>query len=280
LTKETTREWLNQLNYGLGYFHHYRHLYSKSIDNMHSKVKEIYSDKTDLQIRSIELMLELELVNNAIMYCMDFASVFLSLQKPEKGIIKMISSIHETGSGSIKEFYEKINSNELSVDEIWNLMGYGKMAIKPKDRVRYNRSLNRFIEDLKRIASFFLNFYPIYSAYKHGMNIIPIYNEEYDRYAFQVGNPDGTFDYFQMSQTWFFISYEVIETLFMMFDKLVIPQISWILLKQKGVDLKSNDFKQIFKSTEDDDPLHPFRFTLNLIYPWKKFSPDKSNPFY
>ena len=85
-----TRDELTQLSYGLGYFHHYRQLYSVSIDKSHKEVQDIYSDKTELQKGSIELMLELELVNNAVMYCMDFASVFLSLQNPEKGIITMI----------------------------------------------------------------------------------------------------------------------------------------------------------------------------------------------
>ena len=82
--QEVTRDFLTQLGYGIGYFHHYRRLHSVSIDKSIKAVPEIHSENSGLQIRSIELMLELELVNNAVMYCMDFASVFFSAFKTRK----------------------------------------------------------------------------------------------------------------------------------------------------------------------------------------------------
>ena len=174
----------------------------------------------------------------------------------------------------------KINIEDIDKIEIRKLMGYNEFIINPEDEDRYNRSVDRFYTDIKKIAKYFLEYYPIFCAYKHGMNVIPVYNEERYRFAFQFGNPDGSFDYMEMHATWFYGSYEIVEIIFRMFDRLVVPQISWTLIEKMGVDLNKDHIKQTAESTEGEDPTRPLKWTLKLSYPWKIFIPGKPDPFY
>ena len=109
-------------------------------------------------------MLQVELVVNAVMYCQDLAAIVLALNKPPAEILKTVSSLHETGSGSIKDFYEKIPQRDF--DYFWRMIKYDKLEIT-NEKDKYERSCERFRKDMLKVSKFFLHWYELFTAYKH-----------------------------------------------------------------------------------------------------------------
>ena len=274
-------EELTSLQLTLGYFHRYRYLRSKMLEHDLDTVEEIFSDLRDEQQESIKCMLQVDLVVNAVLYSQDLAAILLCLDKPLSKFTTMISSLHETGSGSIKEFYEKLFERQF--DFFWKIMKYDELKLHDKpEQEKYERSCNRFRKDMLKVSKFFLQWYNLFSAYKHGLNVVPVRETKTARDVLMLGNPDGTFDMFIVSPSWYLGYIEVVEIVHNVFNRLIEP-IMWKLLANVAkVDLKGEETitKLLTSDLSEEEKKRRKKFTFNIVYPWRIREAQEPKPFY
>ena len=232
------------LTFGMGYLHNYRKIKSEILEESLKTVPSQFSSYRPEQIESIQTMIEIELVTNAVLYCEDLASIIIALNKEEYNITKTLVSVHETGSGSIKEFYEDVLKGDY--DFFWRIMKYDKIEISKGKIQSYKRSCNRFIDDIKKVTAFFLNdfHFSLHQVHKHGLALNVFRDQNTGRDVIIIPNIDNAFDTFFVHPGWYISSFEIIELISNMFTKLFEPLISWDYLeKTTEVDLESESFK-------------------------------------
>jgi len=272
------RDKMTNLSFVLGYFHRYRYLRSKILESDIDRIHEVFQELKEEQIESIVAMLQVELVVNAVMYCQDLAAIFLALGKPVKEILKIVSSLHETGSGSIKEFYEMIPQRNLAY--FWRLIKYDKLEIE-KEIEKYERSCKRFQNDMMKLSKFFLSWYGLFSAFKHGLNVVALRDAKTGKDVVQVGNQDGSFDMLILHPAWYLKYIEIVEIVFRMFDRVIEPIIWMIMEDIAGVDLKEKrDIQKKLVSKEPEDEKRPYEATIEVSFPWKIREEKEYKPFY
>jgi len=273
-----TRDELTNLNFALGYCHRYRYLRSKILENDIDKANEILSDLKEQQIESIVAMLQVELVVNAIMYCEDLAIILLALSKPVTEIIKTVASLHETGSGSVKEFYEKLPQRDF--EYFWRMMKYDRFCVEG-DKDRYEQSCKRFWNDMLKLSSFFLHRYELFSAYKHGLNVVSLVDAKTGKDVLMIGKYDGTFDVLVLPPSWYLEYVEIVEIVHNMFNKVIEPIIWKTLEDISGIDLREEGtIRKALTSREPEDETRPVRFEIKVTFPWKVREPKEYKPFY
>lgn len=275
---EVDRDKLTNLSFALGYFHHYRHLRSRILEKDIDRIHEIFPDLKDKQVESTVSMLQVELVANAVMYCADLAVILLALRKRQAEILKTVSSLHETGSGSIKEFYEKLPQQDLAY--FWRMMRYDKLKIAKEEQEKYERSCKRFRDDMLKLSKFFLHWYVLFSAYKHGLNVVALIDEKTGKDVLMIGNYDGSFDMLILSPSWYLGYIETVEIVLRMFDRVIEP-IFWMMLENTAeVDLKEKrDIRKTLVSREPDET-RPYKITIRVSFPWKIREAKEYKPFY
>jgi len=275
---ETDRDRMTNLSFVLGYFHRYRYLRSRILESDIDRIHEVFHDLKEEQIESIVAMLQVELVVNAVMYCQDLAAIFLAFNKPIKEILKTVSSLHDTGSGSIKEFYEMIPQRDS--EYFWKLIKYDKLKIE-KEVERHERSCERFRNDMLRLSKFFLRWYELFSAFKHGLNIVALRDAKTAKDVVQIGNQDGSFDMLILHPSWYLEYIEIVDIVLRMFDRVIEPVV-WMMLEDVAeVDLKEKrDIQKKLVSREPEDEKRPYRATIEVSFPWKIREEREYRPFY
>jgi hypothetical protein len=268
---------ITSLSFVLGYFHHYRYIRSQILEKDVDTVYTAFPNFRPEQIESIAIMLRVELMVNAVMYCSDLAAILLAFAKPVDQILKTVSSLHETGSGSIKEFYQEISSQPP--EYFWKLLGYDKLEMA-SDKARYERSCARFQDDISHLSKFFLKWYQLHSCYKHGLNIVAFVESKTGSDVLIMGNPDGTFDTVLLPPSWYLAYIETIEIVFKMFSRVVEPRIWKLVIGTMKIDLKDKTMKKVFVSKEPEDKTRPHKFSFTMSYPWKIWDVKDHEPFY
>jgi len=272
---------LTSLQQTLGYFHRYRYLRSRMLEHNLDTVDKIFPNLRYEQQESIKCMLPVELVVNAVLYSQDLAAILLCLDKPLSKFNTMISSLHETGSGSIKEFYESLPKAQF--DFFWKIMRYKELKFHDKnEQGKYERSCNRFRNDMLKVSKFFLQWYNLFSAYKHGLNVVPVRETKTARDILMLGNPNGTLDMFMFSPSWYLGYIEVVEIVHNVFNRLIEP-IMWKLLANVAkVDLKGEEIitRLLTSDLPEEEKKRRKEFTFNIVYPWKIRDAQEPKPFY
>jgi hypothetical protein len=205
------------------------------------------------------------------------------LKRPKYDVVKVLASLHETGAGSITEFFKELPKKDFNY--FWALMKYDELNIDDKEVEKYRRSCARFRNDLLKIADYFLN--PLHNivhqAYKHGLAMTVVRDRKSGRDVIMVPCQDGTFDIFMVHPMWYLGAFETIEIISAMFSRLVEPLISWYYLeKAANVDLSQQSLKVKFdvNMTEEDIRKRPIKLSLNIVMPWKIHQGEKIRPFY
>lgn len=272
------RNELTNLQFLFGYSHHYRYFRSRILENDIDTTENILSDLKAGQIENIVAMLRVELVVNAVMYCEDLAIMLLALRKPVKEIIKTVASLHETGAGSVKEFYAKLPQHSL--EYFWELIKYDKFC-EAGAADKYQRSCKRFRADLLKLSKFFLTWYNLFAAYKHGLNVVSLIDSKTGKDLLMIGKYDGTFDIIVVHPSWPLGYIEVTEIVYRMFNNVVDPIIWKIMEDISGVNLKeTQQLTKTLTSGETEDKARPIKFTINAVFPWKIFEAKEYRPFY
>jgi len=273
-----TRNELTNLIFALGYSHHYRYYRSKILENDIDGIDKVLSSLKEQQVESIVSVLRVELVTNSVMYCEDLAIILLALNKPTTEIIKTIASLHETGAGSVKEFYEKFPQRNF--EYFWRMIKYDRFC-EEKEVDKYQRSCKRFANDMLGVSKFFLHWYELFSAYKHGLNIVPLVDAGTGKDVLMIGKYDGTFDTLVLRPSWYIGYIEIVEIVHNIFNKVIDP-IIWKMLEDiAGVNLKDEKtIRKMLTSIEPEDKTRPFGLTMKVTFPWKIRETKEYRPFY
>jgi hypothetical protein len=274
--KIVTRDEMTNLNFALAYPHQFRYYRSHLLEDNIDRIKETLPTLTDKQRENIVAMLNVDLVVNTVMYCEDLAIMLLALDKPVTKMIKTFASLHETGAGSVKEFYEKIPKRDF--DYFWHIIKYDKFY---EEDSKYQRSCRRFVNDIIKVSKFFLVWYPLFSAFKHGLNVLACVNNKSGKDVIMIGERDGTFITTVLASSWSISYIEIIEIIHRIFDKIVDP-ITWVILEEvSGVNLEEKvDIKKKMESKEPMDKSRPVKLSLQIEFPWKIREAKKYAPFY
>lgn len=160
---------INVLN--IGYFYHYRKIKHNFVKNQMEDVERQYPSLNQNQKDGIETMLKIELIVNAIQYCEDLAQIFIALLKKREKYLRILCSVHETGCGSVSEFYEKIGNQDFNY--FYLLLCLNKFDLSEKDELACIDRIHILRNDLNFISIFFKKFFNLYTSYKHGLLMYP-----------------------------------------------------------------------------------------------------------
>lgn len=274
---EVNRDKMTNLGFALGYCHPYRYLRSKMLEYDIDRIRKIFPILREEQIENIVSMLQVELVVNSVMYCQDLAAIILALEKPATELLRTVSSLHETGAGSIKEFYESLSEQDF--EYFWRILRYDKLDIT-NEKEKYERSCERFRNDMLRLSKFFLRWYELLSCYKHGLNILALIDAKTGKDILMMGEQDGSFEILVLPPSWYIGYIEIVEIVYRMFERVIEP-IFWMMLEETAdVDLKENrDIRKTLVSTEPDQT-RPYKLTIEASFPWKIREAKEYKPFY
>ncbi|TRZ52155.1 MAG: hypothetical protein D4S01_03390 [Dehalococcoidia bacterium] len=264
------------MSFAFGYPHQFRYFRSCLIEDNIDRIREILPKLTDTQRENVVSLLNVELVVNAVMYCEDLAIMLLALEKPITKMIKTFAAIRETGSGSVKEFYEKMP--ERQIEYFWHIIKYDKFYEKD---TKYVRSCKRFARDILKVSKFFMHWYPLFCAFKHGLNVLSYIDKKSGKDILIVGALDGTFTITLLPPTWSIAYIEIIEIIHRIFDKIVDP-LTWVILEEvTGINVKGKENLEAFvKSKEPIEKSRSNKFSLELEFPWKIHTGEERKPFY
>lgn len=281
MSGEVTRDEQTGFIFGFGYLTEYRFYRSEILFKDLEKIDEMLPDLEEARRDNLKLMIKLEIVMNAVRYCADLAGMILTSRKPVSEWLKNISSIHETGAGSIYEFYELIPSQKT--EYFWDLMGYNKIKLEG-DLTRYERSAEKLKNNLIKVAVFYQEYYDLYTAYKHGLRLFIFTDEITGRDTLFVACRDNTFTtQVFLKPIWEMRSLEIVDIVHRIFTSVVEPLISWIALPEKAdVEVTEKKLTVTMKSAEPPDPERPYRFSGSFTFPWKSWKKykEKKIPFY
>lgn len=273
-----TKEEITGLHFGFGYNPYYRYYKYRILLEDLDKINDLFSEIKVEQRDDLSLMLEMELVMNAVQYCSDLAILFIASMKPPSEYIKTVASIHDTGSGSVSEFYEKISKQPD--DYFWNLVGYNRIDLTNKEIKRGERSIERFKKDIQVISEFFRDHYQLYTGYKHGMRNFVLRNEYNGKNCIFIPTRKGDFDILEVGAMWYLKSIEIVEMVHRMFTKIIEPLISWITLAQ----MTDTDFQKEKVGTitmgKPPDSQRPDRLKIKATLPWKIHNAERRIPLY
>jgi len=266
---------LSNLDFLLGYTHQFRYYRSILLDKSIDTIKETLSDLKDKQRENIVSMLNVDLMVNAVMYCEDLALMLMALNKPFSKTIKYFSSIHESGSGSVEEFYKKVLTEKF--DYFWQLIKYDKFY---EQSGRYRRNCYLFIHDFKIVANFFLKWYQLLCAYKHGLNVVVHVDANSGKDVLMIGEPEGTFTLIILHPAWTIWHIEIVEIIHRIFERIIDPLIWNIVEEKTGVDLKEKNITKNMKAKEPIDESGREKVSIQAEYPWKIHQAKEQKPFY
>lgn len=273
---EISRDEITNLIFLGNYMSNYRYHKDSILNYDYKNLKEIFPDLIDEQIDNLQFLIEIEIVINIIQYCIDLATIIISLGEPKKAI-KKIASLHETGSGSIEEFYQKVSL--FNEKEIKELMGYNKITHNHSTQ-RIKRSCERFQEDLKKISVFYKQYYVLFTEYKHGLGFIAI-REKGGRKVIMEATRNNDLDItVYHTEMWWINSIEILDIINQIFEKLYRPLIKKIVSEKFGIDFTKESEKKRIASLEEVDPTRPIKRALNFEMPWWIHDQIEPRPFY
>jgi len=152
------------------YFFHFRyfnHYFTKTILN---NVPNLCNFK-EAQQEGVKSVVKAQLIFNAILYCEDLALALMAFMKSPKDHLKTLTSVHETGNGSVYEFYDKLKDRDANY--FYELIGCTKYSLSEEETRQSINKIPTLKRDMLFLAEFFKTFYEFSTAYKHGFLIYP-----------------------------------------------------------------------------------------------------------
>lgn len=275
-----SQEDVTGLMFAFGYNPYYRYYYSEILLDEFNRIDTLFPELTQGQKENLLSMLKIEYLVNAVQYCSDLAGMFiLSLKEPSE-YLKTISSLHETGSGSIKEFYELIPIRDENY--FWKLFGYDRIELTELEKPIANNSISKFNINIRRISDFYLEFYQFYSSYKHGLRIISIDEETTGRNHIYYATKYNDFDMLSVKSNWYKPIMNIVKLAYKMFIEIIEPLISWIQLSLKtNFDFENKEIEVTTIAEEVEDPRRTIEMKgLKGKFPWKIYVPGRRIPFF
>lgn len=269
------RDELGNLSFAFGYISKYRYFKQKLLENEYDKLPEMLTGLITEQYENLQQMIEVEMVVNAIQYCSELGAFAIMVkQKKINNIIQQLSTLKEK---SITDFYRGIQDADKNLLKMY--MGYHEMEIHEDDEEKYNRSCERYKNDIVKLSKFYNSFYGLYLSYKHGLRMIPTKNENGVKLILEACK-DNTFTAWTFSEMWWLDSIEVTEIINNLYEKLYMPLIRKKFADFCGFSFADKSVSITVTSTEAPDPERPISLDASFSYPWYIHNAIEPKPFY
>lgn len=279
MSENIKREELGNMLFAQGYSTKYRYFKQKLLENEYDTVQEVLHSLKDEQYDNLRQMIEIEMKINAVQYCSELATIAICVKnKKTDKIIQVLSSMSET---AIHEFYD--NFITMNNGDISKYMGYHEIKIKSQDEFKkYDRSCDRFKNDIIKISKFFKTHFQLYLAYKHGLRIIPAKNDKGQKLIIEACD-DNTMTLYEVPEMWYLDTIEITEIINNIYEKLYIPIFRKKLEVMANISLKDKSLQCSIQSTDPPgppDPKRPLVFSTSMKLPWWVHDGKEPNPFY
>ncbi len=222
-------------------------------------------------------MIEVEMIINAVQYCCDLGAFAISVKNSELAtkFLAHLSTLNEDHLN--RKFFKPIVNGDYN--SLSKYMGYHEMKIEEKDQYKYSLSCDRYKADIIKLSEFFNRWYYLYTAYKHGLRLIPVIENKTHQKMILEAYKDNTWQIRKLQETWWKEAIDTTIIVHEMFRKLYVPLVRKKLGERLGFSFDSNS---IYAKGETKDSYDPNKITrrLNFNYPWWAHEPGEPHPFY
>jgi hypothetical protein len=260
------------------YNSNYRHYKQLILLNEYENIQKIINDVTEDQYDNLRQMIEIEIIVNTVQYCCDLATFGIAIKNSLLNT-QLLSHLAKFDETQIKDkFFKPIISGNYN--SISKFMGYHEIDIDENDKEKYSLSCDRYKNDIKKISEFFNRWYYIYTAYKHGLRLIPTYETKTHSKMIIEALKDNSYKCTLLHKTWWREAIEINKLIHEIFDKLYTP-----LVKKKQFDrIRSSDLSATSGRvvTKDKNDLNESISSIEIEFmaPWWKNEIKEPDPFY
>lgn len=169
----------------------------------------------------------LEILNETVQYCSDLVMMLRTLSREDKNASKIFTGLKDTGMGadSVEKVYEELF--KAKTEYYLQLWGYPPLhRIRLEEQIFYEIEVDKLHRKMVPIYTFFKRNYPLYTAYRHGLRVIPLKDQD-GNHALVTPEPDGTFDIRVILDVdkWVQNTIQVAENIYWIFNNVFYPQI-------------------------------------------------------
>ena len=255
---------LTNLFFIAGYFSQYRYHKQKLLENEHDNLQILITDLEPAQYDNLQIMIEIEMIVNAVQYCSEFGFFAICTKKQRYDFIYMFPKLAEKDIGI---FFEHIN--DANLDLIKKHMGFHEIDITEPENIKYYRSCLRYKEDVKKLSEFYLDKYPIYLSYKHGLRLMPLNNNSGKKIIMEVSHEtDNSLGIHVLPDMWWLDVIEITEIINNIYNKLYIPLIRKQIGKSLGISFGVEKISKTINSTETSVRTGLPSLSIEYSLPW------------
>jgi hypothetical protein len=278
MVKQVKNE-LGSIIFAMGYISDFRYYKQMTLEKEYENIQNIICDLTTEQYESLRQMIEVEMIANAIQYCCDLGSFAVSVKHSTLAarFLSDVSTLKEDRLNDI--FFKPIKKGNY--DLVSRYMGYHEIEIKENDQRKYSDSCDRYKADITKLSEFFNHWYYLYTAYKHGLRLIPVIENNTHQKIILMAHKDNTWRPYVVSETWWREAIDITIIVHEMFRKLYIPLVRKKFGDRLGFSFDSPSISAQGKSKDSYDPTkEKYLDRMNFNFPWWIHEPGELNPFY
>lgn len=276
MSNNIKREDMGNFMFAFAYVSKYRYLKQKLLENEHENLEQILTNHIPEQYENLRQMVEIEMIVNAVQYCSELGAFAICIKKGKiNEFMKMLSSLHDADIKTA--FYDKIKDADIKLLRAY--MGYHELNINKDDEAKYNRSCERYRENVIKLSVFHNMFYGLYCSYKHGLRVVPLRSEKGDRGIWEACE-DNTFNLHKTPEMWWIDVIEVTEIIRDIHEKLYLPLVRQKFADFSGFSFTEKNISSKVKSTQPPDLSRLGSFNISFDLPWYIHKPSEQKSFY
>jgi hypothetical protein len=273
---ESIKNSLGNLHFSLNYLSNYRYYKQIMLENEYNSVEDTIPDLTTEQYENLRMMIEIEMMVNVVQYCSEIAAFAICTKnKKRHKIIQFLSSIAEE---DLKNFYSTIGNANLRTIKAY--MGYNEISIDKSEEKKYWESCAKFKSTMIDIGKYYNHWYKPYTAYKHGLRLIPFINNADGKKGIMEACKDNTMDIHMIPETWSLQATDMTIAIYNIYNKLYVPLVRYKFFESENI-LMDESPKRIVKTSDEvreGEGLIPLKLQVSM--PWFSGKDKVNKPFY
>lgn len=273
---DTDEHILGNVSFAIGYLSDYRYHKQLLLELEYDTVEEAIPNLKLEQYENLKQMLEVEMIINAVQYCSELAAFAICIKnKKRNNLIQFLSSLAEA---DIKIFYDNIGNADFN--KLKEFMGYKEIKFNEDEISKYTESCIRFKRDVERLSSFYNKHYSLFTAYKHGLRLIPYFDEIQQKKIILEACKDNCLAVCKIPQNWRSEAIDVIHTINNIYQKLYIPFIRLKFFEYAGISPEELPPSTFTINTDVKNLEGSIHYKLSFKLPWFNHDGKTPEPFY
>lgn len=271
---DVTSTEITNLIFAGSYFSNYRYYKQEMLENDYKNLENVITGLSSSQYDNLRQMIDIEMIINAIQYSNELGAIAICTKN--RNLANLGHVLAKLADESIHDFYKNVKN--ISIKDMRKYMGYHEIEISEAEVVRYNRSCERYREELIILAELHEHFYDLYLTYKHGLRILPAGCKE-GIFRIIIYNSNGSYTYYYQPATLMLESIKITEFIKVVFDKLYIPLIRRKFFEIFGLEFNPNGFTKTIKASDIKSGEYPCT-SIEFSIPWWTNDGTEPKPFY